>query len=183
MSSDCINVLKAQRLAPSYQPDQDRIRLDLDDDQGKSLSLWLTRRLAVRLLPALASKLKSTHEVAARLPESLRSNVLAMEHVSVTNRPRPDLESAFPLKVAGEPLLLQTIELRQRGDALVLYFCGVNSTELALLQTNRAVLHRFAGALVRHMRRACWLEAVSLDWLDESASAADQQAPAGAFLN
>ena len=80
-------------------------------------------------------------------------------------------------------LLLQTIELRQRGDALVLYFCGVNSSELALMHANRAVLHQFAGALVRHMRRARWLEAVPLDWLDESASPSDQQAPAGALLN
>lgn len=183
MSTDCINVLKAQRLAPSYQSVQDRIRLDLDDDQGKCLSLWLTRRLAVRLLPALANKLKITHGVAARLPESLRANVLAMEHVSVTIRPRSESESAFPLKVVGEPLLLQTIELRQRGDALVLYFCGVDSSELALLPANRAVLHQFAGALVRHMRRASWLEAVSLDWLDEFASPAEQQAPAGALLN
>lgn len=183
MSTDCIKVLRAQRLAPSYQPDQDRIRLDLDDDQGQCLSLWLTRRLAVRLLPALASKLQSTHGVASKLPEALRANVLAMEHVAVTNRPRSDSESALPLKVVGDPLLLQTIELRQRGDVLVLYFCGANSSELASLHANRTVLHQFAGALVRHMRRASWLDAVSLDWLDESANPVDLQAPAGALLN
>ena len=183
MSADPTKLLKAQRLAPSYQPDQDRIRIDLDDDQGQCLSLWLTRRLAVRLLPVLASKLKSTHGVAAKLPESLRANVLAMEHVAVTNRARSDVKSASPLKVVGEPLLLQTIELRQRGDALMLYFCGLNSSELASLHANRAVLHQFAGALVRNMRRACWLETVSLDWLDESVDTADQQAPAGALLN
>jgi hypothetical protein len=109
------------------------------------------------------------------LPEALRANVLAMEHVAVTNRPRSDSESALPLKVVGDPLLLQTIELRQRGDVLVLYFCGANSSELASLHANRTVLHQFAGALVRHMRRACWL--------DESANPVDLQAPAGALLN
>ncbi len=184
MSNGLPLILKAQRLVPSYQPEPDRIRLDMDDAKGQCLSLWLTRRLAVRLLPVLTGNLKSTHGLAARLPESLRDHAVAMEHIAVITKPRREPNQELALKVSGgSPVLVSAIELKQRGNSLELHFLGVDNVELAILLASRSVLHQLVGALVRHMRRARWTEAISLDWLDETVSPTSHQLPTGSFLN
>lgn len=156
-----INIL---RLSLSYDMQEDRLRLAVSDSEGRSLGLWLTRRLTMGLVSMMRTCLEGDSSVAGRTLPSLKANVMAIEHSDLIKPPKG--EDAPPVQAQEPGRIVTGINLQRKGRGYLLIFLHTEE-ELAVMRLDRRMMHRFAGTLVRKMQDGGWTAGFDPDWLSE----------------
>jgi hypothetical protein len=150
---------------------EDRLLLDFvyTDD---ILSLQITRRIARRMIHGLAQMLASPTPAMARVPASLKTEMLIWEHLSALN-PAGAGGGAEP---AGSPSrrptpwpLLLRLDINALKDAFRLRFEASDQDAVTLTMT-REELHRLIANLRQLARHADWNLEAEVGWLVEADS-------------
>ena len=161
--------LNISRLSLSYDAPEDRFRLAVGDSGGRTLGLWLTRRLTMGVVAMMRGCLEGNSAVARRTLPNFRASVMAIEHVALSARRTG--EDGPPVRVQEPGIVVTGVDLRRKGRGYVLVFFAAEQ-ELAVMRLDNRMLHRFAGTLARKMQDAGWTTGFDPDWLGEKAAAA-----------
>lgn len=161
--------MNISRLSLSYDVAEDRLRMAVGDAGGRTLGLWLTRRLTMGMVAMMRGCLEGNSEVAGRTLPRFKASVMAIEHVALSARRTG--EDGPPVRVQKPGIVVTGVNLRRKGRGYVmLFFAG--EQELAVMTLDHRMLHRFAGALARKMQDAGWTTGFDPDWLGKKAAAA-----------
>ncbi len=151
-------------MSVNFDPAEDRIILDCQLAAGTTVRLWLTRRIARRLVQRLSAWLGHSSPVAARIAQpGLREDVLQMEHrsqrlaVAQQNRDAPTVR-ADPAPAAPSGRLITGIGFADLTDSrfgvgLILDKGQRPSLEIRFA---RPQVHWWAGRLDRLAQSAAW---------------------------
>lgn len=159
-------------LTTRFREAQDRLYLAAKDDAGQVTGMWLTRRLADRLVRKLAARLDGAAQVAQAHDASRaavhvwQQSVAQAQHAPVAPVPEP-----APSKEA----LIESVDLAQVNQRQRLVFRCAGGTALALVVDNTQ-LRQWLAMLYRNYRLGEWAtEGVWPAWIDTAMATA----PAG----
>jgi len=161
-------VLNISRLSLSYDAAEDRFRLAACDAGGRTLGLWLTRRLTMGVVTMMRGCLEASSAVARQTLPNLRARVMAIEHIALSEWRTG--EDGPPVRAQEPGIVVTGANLRRKGRGYVLVFFG-GEQELAVMRLNDRMLHRLAGTLARKMEDAGWTTGFDPDWVAEKAVA------------
>lgn len=148
-----------QRLSSEYVELEDRLRLRGEDAQGRVQAVWLSQRLARRLLPALCRWLEGEAPSDPAHAELLQG--FAQEAARAAYQPQPPVapREARPSWLAVE------IDLRAGPGGLHLTLRGQQADERACLDFGAESLRQWLDILHGLWRQAGWPEADWPAWL------------------
>lgn len=153
------------RMTTTYDVEEDRLRLSVTDKQGQRMLLWLTQRLAGRMITALLGKIERT--VAEQAPPSARKAVQMMEQVKADLQRKP----LPPVQPEPEPdaHLVTNIRIGQRNNDVVLNFLWGDEKEDAIaLAIDRTRLRQWMRIFHEHYQRGGWPLDIWPQWFDEA---------------
>lgn len=166
------------RVTVVYDPEEDRLALDVENQHQARRRLWLTRRLLDQLIPALLQPLcHSTASVAqpanAPAPPEAKQ-VYAQLAARLQHKPaRPVSPPEGPATLVQEVLVAR----RQNGPwRLTFRREGAEPAELALPD---AALRQWLEALHRNYQKAGWGNAIWPDWVGNRRAPALVSGPPG----
>ena len=154
-------------LTTSFREAQDRLYLAAQDDAGQVTGLWLTRRLADRLVRKLTARLDGAGH-AAQAPTPSRAavqvwqqSVAQAQHARVAPVPEP-----APTSEA----LIESVDIAQADGRLRLVFHCAGGRSLGLT-VDGTQLRQWLGMVYRNYRVAEWAtEGVWPAWFGEAAT-------------
>lgn len=172
MNETATQTVQFTRLSVRYDAGQDRLRVDAVDPTGATCALWLTRRLAGGLLPALANWLEKASPAAAAVPQAVREQAVALESAVIAGRRARDPAPAVPPQAV--PRLVTTIDLSRQGPRWSLVFkADADALHAQPLQgqlnCDSGTVHSLVQGLVQQVKKAQWNDALALGWLAEGA--------------
>ena len=153
---------------------EDRVRLDIVTPEGAYHAVHITRRLADKFVPVLASKAEA--QVSDGIPKDL---ALSMQQEALRAERDSNPQPAVPALKYSRPFLCQTIHLSDREDGLLWTMTDDASFEAHMVldaQGQRAVL----DVLLITYRALEWGEEAFPEWVRERGQV---QAPARGKLN
>ena len=153
---------------------EDRIRLDIVTPEGAYYAVHITRRLADRFVPVLASKAEG--QIEGGIPKDL---ALSMQQEALRTERDSNPLPAVPVTPGQRPFLCQTIHLSDREDGLLWTMTDDTAFEAHMVldtQGQRAVL----DVLLITYRALEWSEEAFPEWVRERGQV---QAPAPRMLN
>ena len=162
-------MIKATSLSISYSETEDRIVVDASDGQNTT-RLILTRRITRRLLSAFAQLLERSSLAMKRAPADMRSEVIALEHLSAVAQARQPA-AGVPAKAARPPtsspvvIAKVDVEVTQRTFRAVFH-----STQepIASLTLSRPKFHHLLATLDRFAASAEWNIRDGAEWFGTS---------------
>lgn len=154
--------INISRLSLGYDAKEDRLRLAVGDSEGRTLGLWLTRRLTMGLVSMMRTCLEGDSPVAGRTLPSLKRSVMAIEHSDLSRPPKG--EDTPPVQAQEPGRIVTGVNLRHKGRGYLLVFLHTEE-ELAVMRLDRRMMHRFAGTLVQMMQDGGWVAGFDPDWL------------------
>ncbi len=158
-----------QRVTTEYVESEDRLRLSGAAADGSTVVLWLTQRLALRLLPLLCGWLEQ--QTVAGAPMEVVQEFAQQAALAA-------LEPSAPVQAAQEAQawLVHTVDVNTSAELVRLDF----KSEAAGPVRGRLVfaaqpLRQWLGILHDQCRRAGWPESAWPEWMQQ----AQAQPPAG----
>lgn len=146
------------RITCGYDIAEDRLRIAVLDSQGMSLGLWLTRRLANRLISALLGLLNDG---------GADSNILQawQQEVAVAAR-----EAAEPVQVGSDQefFLITAIDLNKTPDTFRIVFRW-QETVGAAISFAPTELRQWLDVLHEQFRQGEWSDPLWPDWITAKA--------------
>jgi hypothetical protein len=151
--------MRLHQLKVEFNPEHDRLLLQVSTDDGKEALLWLTRRCLRLLWPALLKTVQADPSIALQPDADARSALLGMRHeqaVQHANFSRPYEDRPRERPLGPDPLLVARIRTtRNPAGQCVLSLLpakgqGVNLT----LDDN--LLHSLCRLLQTAVSRADW---------------------------
>lgn len=135
-----------------YSLEQDRVRLDSADADGKTLTLWLTARLLNRLIPHLIER-QSNMQYSAQNP----SNPIGVEHAAFG-------EQANNVQCApGSPeILVASVDVSSCEGQLLLVFKDNTDAQRGVFVMPYNVLRQWNNGLRQCFDQAGWSQSVFL---------------------
>ena len=111
-------LFQIQTFTARYDPAEDRLRLDAVDANGQKQALWLTRRLADRVIPVLVSHLegKTPEGIPADLAQGMSQSRARQARQTADTSPAVVAESGTP------PWLCRTIHVQKAQQGLNVIF-------------------------------------------------------------
>jgi hypothetical protein len=163
------------KVTQRYDPQQDRIRLSLQNAAGDVLVLWLTQRLANQLAPALANWLEDSLKGSAGAESATTLHVWEQSAAQARLKPGRPVDPA----TATAEALPSTIELARgpKGYAMTFKWGRAGAARLTM---NATELRQWLGILHRLFDTARWSKHAWPKWL--SAAAAEGKPPASRRL-
>lgn len=158
--------MQIHQLNVSHNDRHDRLLLRLNTQAGEEFRFWLTRRLSLRLLPAL-------HQTLGRL-ESNRSHMLATDPASreiLTEIKRdaflqkadfktPYAELAKQLPLGEEPMLVTDVQLQLQGTGVLIALQDKGAqpglTNTCQLNLQPSLVHGLIHLIEQAMATAEW---------------------------
>ena len=135
-----------QKISQRYDSREDRIEVAIQNEAGNVVRLWLTQRLANRMLAVLMKWLPDLQE------EAKQAN--GDKHHYEANKEEPK-EVAVNFNTAKEEGLLTTIDMRhQQKDYILTFKWGV--TGVANIHMGLQQLNSFIEGLAQLFRAAQW---------------------------
>ena len=133
-----------------YSIEQDRVRLEGADADGKTFTFWLTARLLNRLVPHLIERLTDM-QLSAQNPSST-----TMDEADSSG------EQANNVKcVPGSPeILVASIDVSTREGQLLLVFKDSEEVQRGIFAMTQAALPRWNGGLKQCFEQAEWSQSV-----------------------
>lgn len=155
-----------RQLNVSHDPRQDRLLLRLNTATAEEFRFWVTRRLSLRLLPALeqtSSRLESSgHWIMAPDPQSrqILNELKRDEFLNKADFQTPYAEEHQHLPLGEEPMLVTDVHFQQQGPGLLLTLQdkgGATATARSChMQLEASLLHGLIHLLRQAMDRAEW---------------------------
>jgi hypothetical protein len=180
--------MQIRQLALHYRPEQDRLLLRVNADDGQQFAVWFTRRLSSRLWPhlaALVTRIGVAQEVAQAtpgatvLPEAHEMLAHSARERALRNTdfktPFDDQASAHPLGL--EPMLATEVQLTPLTNGqLRVVITDVNQrrVQLQLTESLATAVRELMGAALRQADWGLTIEIVA---------AQPEQAPPPRLLN
>jgi len=156
-------VLKVTTITTLYAPVQDRIRLAVADAQGERRVYWLTRRMLLRLAPALLEGLDEQIDAPAEVePEQLEvANVYAQLQARLTQKPaKPVLaDEATPEALLHE---VSVTRMPRGGKLLTL---RARDMDAAAMELHATAVRQWLEVLKRESDQAEWHLGVWPEWM------------------
>lgn len=111
-------LFQIQTFTARYDPAEDRLRLDAVDAKGHKQALWLTRRLADRVIPVLVSHLegKTPEGIPPDLAQGMSQSRARQARQTADTSPAVVAESGTP------PWLCRTIHVQKAQQGLNVIF-------------------------------------------------------------
>ena len=111
-------LFQIQTFTARYDPAEDRLRLDAVDANGQKQALWLTRRLADRVIPVLVSHLegKTPEGIPPDLAQGMSQSRARQARQTADTSPAVVAESGTP------PWLCRTIHVQKAQQGLNVIF-------------------------------------------------------------
>lgn len=136
----------------TYSKEEDRIRLDGADIEGKTQTLWLTARLLNRLVPHLTARQGETQRLLAS-PQATRTQKAL--HSDLLNFP---IEETRAVQCApGSPeALVRSVDLIPQESQVMLVFKDNAGLRCAALAMPHEVLKQWKCGLRQCFERAGW---------------------------
>ena len=169
-----------RRLTTDYVDNEDRLRLSGDIADGAPVSMWLTQRVALRLLPVLAQWLDS--QIGMAVTQDAAASRLAAQdaqkqivHGFAQEAAVAELESQDPVQAAPSAGgLIQSIDLTpsERGIRLVFRTADGRAAGFSL---SAAELRQWLAIMRGVWLRAGWPEAPWPEWMKGEARPAERQ--------
>lgn len=163
-----------RRLTTVYDAAEDRLRLAGEAADGERVLLWLTQRLAHRLVSHLCRWLERQGAVDAAAPAHLTiARDLAQSFAQQAARQQQ--VAAAPVQVDGDgdgasslaSWRVASVDVLSRPDGVELTFLG-EAGEAATLPLPTQPLRQWLGIVYDHYRQAEWPTAVWPAWMDEA---------------
>lgn len=161
--------MRIKTITTEYDQEEDRIRLSVADKDGHSRTLWLTRRLAERLVPALIQGLTVTVEQEEEQPVAPEEIQAAQMVAQLTARlSQKQMAPVRPDGEAWQGLVFEiNVNSASDGSRVLVFKCkGTDAAELPMTQTQ---LRQWLQLLQRMFAQGQWSEAVWPAWLRKDA--------------
>jgi hypothetical protein len=141
-------MLELERVTTEYVANQDRISLTANEKSGGTARLWLTRRIADRLIPALLKAVQPRHEDPVY--------VEVLDEIA-QHRAEQRQERQPPVKVVqpDREWLVDRIDLKMATAGTRVVFVSAED-ERAQLTFNVELLRQWLGILRRLYSQAEW---------------------------
>lgn len=152
-----------QRITTEYVEAEDRLRLSGERLDGSTVVLWLTLRMAVRLVPPLCGWLEQ-RTAGAGAPLELVQEFAQQAALAA-------LEPAPPVRVSSEvrSWLVHSVDVNIRDDLVQLGFKAEGQGEvIARIAFAPQPLRQWLGILHAQFRKAGWPLAAWPDWVAEA---------------
>lgn len=153
------NDLNLTRMTCEYQADEDRIRIcglalsDTGDDETHEM--WLTQRLALRLIPALVDVIeKSEQRHVSGVSMAQQANLHGLKQELVANHAAASPEPAVHLKAQSPRWLISHIDLSRQDGKLVLVLR--NARYRLQFDLNAVALRQWLNILLHSFRQGQW---------------------------
>lgn len=160
-------MMETKSISISYDEADDRLFLDASDANGSG-RLILTRRITRRLLSAFVTLLEKSSVALKKAPADLRTEVIALEHLSAVSQAQDVNRSAIPgqsLRKAFDPVVIAKVDVQMRPRAFRLVFHSAREP-VASLTLSRQKFHRLLAALDQFAAAAEWNIRDGAEWLD-----------------
>jgi len=156
--------MRISTITTDYVLREDRIRLAVAYADGSTHPMWLTRRLAERLVPALIKDLQAPHvDDEAQPAEVQAAQVYAQLEARVSRKP------ARPVQVddSAVPTLVQEINVKtaQNGTRVLTLTCP--DTEPAQLVLRPGELRQWLEVLYRAFDMGQWRKDIWPAWIQQ----------------
>lgn len=160
-------IFDVKRATTEYIADEDRMRISGEVENAAPVAIWLTQRLALRLLPLLLEWLDK--QTAA----PLRREVI---HDFAQQAARADIERQPPVNAgaAREAVLARSVNVAPGAERITLVFMADESTGARLSMTVKE-LRQWLSILHGVWTSAMWPSAPWPDWIQSEAKPAGQQ--------
>lgn len=149
------------KISQRYNQREDRIETAIQNESGKIIRLWLTQRLANRMVAVLVKWLPemqelSTVEVAAKVAEpSSKTSEKAANPSTQKQSEQPSKDQSVDFNTPGEEGLLLSVDMsQQQKDYLLTFKWGV--TGVASIKMGIEQLNSFIEGLIQLYRAAQW---------------------------
>lgn len=152
-----------QRITTVYSDVQDRLRLSGEGEQGQRVVLWLTQRLANRLVAHVCDGL------GAGSGDTLASQVqrsFALQAATASLAQQPPVQPASDTPEA----LVHSVEVTSSQAGVLLVFKGAGSEVLAELNLPHVPLQQWLGIVHGQYRNAQWPTTAWPAWVEEAQS-------------
>ncbi len=181
-----MTAMHVHQLSISYLPEQDRILARVNTSESKELQFWITRRLALGLMP-LMERVNTEHAVRSAGPASAhmagadplakkamadfqRSETLRGADFSTPYKPAPDVEPIF-----GSPLLITEISITPLAGGQLRLNCAEKLPESEQQRTfdlalSDVLAHAFMHMLERAVTKSQWVGAAPAEAAQPAAS-------------
>lgn len=166
------------RMTCEYQADEDRIRIRglavSDAGEGETHELWLTQRLALRLIPALVEIVEKSESVhGAGVPGAQQADIHGLKQEMVANHAAASPEPAVQLEEQSPSWLVSHVDLTQREGKLVLVLR--NAQHRLQLELSAVALRQWLNILLLSFRQGQWPLQVWPEWLLQKEQLAARQ--------
>lgn len=158
-----------QKITQRYHPEQDRVSFSVENVEQKVLLLWLTQRLANRLVGILVSWLAEDSQTVSITQSSSDLRILQqvptqqMQQTQQAQQTQGTVVSAVDAAVAQSEVLLDTIDLaRDQHGAYVLTFNWTENNARLILSATE--LRQWLNILNRLFDTAEWPKHVWSEW-------------------
>lgn len=159
--------MNIHQLSVTYQLDHDRILVQINTHAAEILRLWLTRRMALKLLPHLnqiATKVEASNLLISSQDDDAQRMVMEFKkQASISqsdfNTPFDDKASAFP--IGPEPLLVTKVNLLPTGNGTLNvgfeeFITGTAEPRGFQISMASSLLHNFMHLLESAVKSAQW---------------------------
>ena len=167
-------MLELNRVTTEYIQLEDRIRLTGEDQQGKALCLWLTQRLALRIVAYLVDAIATNSPEAVQNPSQDRDATKLLQGFA-QQAAEADLspQAAVDSSAVTQSLLIAEVDVtRAEGGAISLVFKSAADEKVAL-SFQLQQLRQWLAIVHAQWITAEWSLSIWPEWMGEKAQAVD----------
>ena len=161
-------MITLQRITSEYIEPEDRIRLVAITDAEKTLILWLTQRLLIRLITHFLGWLeKEAPEVARSSAIGNETKSALQEMAQQSAAAKLQEQSAVTANSDSAALLVKEIDIKMSEEVVLLVFKCDEAWKAELSFTVQQ-LRQWLGMIHRLWRLAEWPVSIWPDWMDDN---------------
>ena len=159
--------MQIHQLNVSHNDRHDRLLLRLNTQNAQEFRFWLTRRLALRLMPVLQQTVgrmeSNSPQMVAPDPASqqILSDLKRDAFLQKADFKTPYVEQAQQLPLGEEPMLVTDVQLKTQGTGVLLTLqdkgSSTNPPQSCQLNLQTSLVHGLIHLLQQAMVKADWL--------------------------
>lgn len=159
-------MLELHRLTSEYIESEDRFRLTGEDQDGNALCLWLTQRLAIRLVSHLVADIATHSSEAIQNPsQDDDANKLLQELAQQAAQADLTPQEAVTSTSATRALLIQEVDINRAADGSVGFVFKDSAAEKVVLGFQPQQLRQWLAILHTQWLKAEWPVTVWPEWI------------------
>ena len=155
-----------RRFTTEYVPAEDRIRISLERADGTLAVLWLTRRLATRLVAQIVKVVDTLPRLQGKTAVSPSDNLQRRSQLNALGKieqQAPVLAGKLPANLDSH--LIIVLRVRLTKSALLIDFKIDEDTVAQTVPFSEEAIRQWLGVLHMGFRKAEWREDVWPEWI------------------